>query len=217
MRTARENGLSFYDLPLSATRRPARHRVAAIDRRPTAMPLSALDPLQIGCRPDRAGFGTLPHARARRNPGAGRAGVFARVRPCPARRYRSICTNRSTSMPRWLKANRLPHTPERFRDWVKNDYQSADPPSDPPLYPAGAGQGLDGCKSVAGHRPGSIEQIPRPDLLKLRQFVGPTGDDRIHWLAGEDLLISRSGRKASGAIHRVASRWDIAPGAERPA
>ena len=87
VRTARESGLSFYDLPLSATRRPGSARAAAIDRRPAAVSLSSVDPLQIGGRPHRAGFGTVPHARARRTPGAGREGLFHRVRPCPARRY----------------------------------------------------------------------------------------------------------------------------------
>jgi hypothetical protein len=34
----------------------------------------------------------------------------------------------------WLKARRLPHTPDRFRDWVAHDYRADDPPRAlPPL------------------------------------------------------------------------------------
>jgi hypothetical protein len=31
----------------------------------------------------------------------------------------------------WLKTKGLPHTPERFRRWVLEDYEAADPPVEP--------------------------------------------------------------------------------------
>jgi len=37
---------------------------------------------------------------------------------------------------RWLDSQGLAHTPARFREWVKNDYRSADPSDEPsPLAP----------------------------------------------------------------------------------
>jgi hypothetical protein len=32
----------------------------------------------------------------------------------------------------WLKSHQLPHSPERFRSWVKNAYRSSDAMEDPP-------------------------------------------------------------------------------------
>ncbi len=48
VRTAQESGLSFYDLPLERNTPPWSARAAEIDRRLAAMPISSVDPLQVG-------------------------------------------------------------------------------------------------------------------------------------------------------------------------
>ena len=61
----------------------------ALDRHPRAVSVPLLDPLQIGSRPNRPGFGALPHAQARRTARAGRTSVFHRVWPHSAWRHRA--------------------------------------------------------------------------------------------------------------------------------
>ena len=136
VRAAQENGLSFYDLPLSATRRPGRIELLRLIDILQQCPY----PLLIHCKSgaDRTGLASalyLMLGRGEKPEQAGRAFSieFGHV-PLGGTQHLHEPLDEYA---RWLEANGLPHTPERFRDWVKNDYQSADPPSDPPLYATG--------------------------------------------------------------------------------
>jgi protein tyrosine phosphatase (PTP) superfamily phosphohydrolase (DUF442 family) len=136
VRTTSETGVAFYDLPLSATRRP--------DRRELLLLIDILQscsyPLLIHCKSgaDRTGLASALYLMLERG-----------ERPEEAEKAFSISYGHVAfggtehlhepldEYAGWLKAKGLAHTPERFREWVKNDYQSADPSSDPPPYPTG--------------------------------------------------------------------------------
>ena len=136
VRTARDWGLSFYDLPLSATRRPARLELLRL--------IDVLQqcsyPLLIHCKSgaDRTGLASALYLMLKRGEPPERAErafslEFGHIPLCGTQHLHEPLDEYAA----WLKANRLPHTPERFREWVRDDYQSADPSLDPPLYPTG--------------------------------------------------------------------------------
>jgi protein tyrosine phosphatase (PTP) superfamily phosphohydrolase (DUF442 family) len=136
VRTAQEYGLSFYDLPLSATRRPARVELLRLIDVLQQSPY----PLLIHCKSgaDRTGLASALYRMLQRGDAPEQAeGAFSiefgHIPLGGTEHLHEPLDEYAT----WLKANGLPHTPERFRAWVKNDYRSADPPSDPPLYPTG--------------------------------------------------------------------------------
>jgi hypothetical protein len=132
VKTARENGVSYYDLPLNATRRPTRREL-----------LTLIDVLE------RCSYPLLIHCKA----GADRTGLASavyrmiRLGEPPARALESFSIEfyhiplggtehlhePLDEYAAWLEANDLDHTPERFRAWVKNDYRANDPRTDPPL------------------------------------------------------------------------------------
>ena len=126
VRLTRETGLDFYDLPLSATRRPTRRELLVL-----------LD-LFERCR-----YPLLIHCKS----GADRTGLACslylmvgprKVGPDVARRafsldYGHVGMNGTERLHEpideyadWLKAHRLDHTPGRFRGWVEHDYASPD-------------------------------------------------------------------------------------------
>ena len=136
VRSARESGLSFYDLPLSATRRPTRLELLRLIDVLRQCPY----PLLIHCKSgaDRTGLASALYLMLKRGEDPEQAeGAFSiefgHV-PLGGTEHLHEPLYEYAS---WLKANGLPHTPERFRTWVKYDYRSADPPSDPPLCPTG--------------------------------------------------------------------------------
>jgi protein tyrosine phosphatase (PTP) superfamily phosphohydrolase (DUF442 family) len=136
VRASRENGLSFYDLPLSATRRPGRIELLRLIDILKQCPY----PLLIHCKSgaDRTGLASALYLMLERGDEPERAErafsiEFGHI-PLGGTEHLHEPLDEYA---RWLKSHGLPHTPERFRDWVKNDYQSADPPSDPPAYPTG--------------------------------------------------------------------------------
>ncbi len=136
VRSAREGGLSFYDLPLSATRRPARIELLRLIDVLRQCPY----PLLIHCKSgaDRTGLASALYLMLQRGEAPEQAErsfsiEFGHI-PLGGTEHLHEPLDEYAA---WLKASRLPHTPERFRDWVKNDYFAADPPSDPPLYPTG--------------------------------------------------------------------------------
>jgi protein tyrosine phosphatase (PTP) superfamily phosphohydrolase (DUF442 family) len=129
LRTTGRLGVDFYDLPLSATRRPSRRELLALIgvlercRRPLLIHCksgadrtglaSALDRmLRLGVPPERAlssfsiRYGHVPLF------GAGRLHD-------PIVEYGD-----------WLRARNLVHTAERFRDWVGREYRDDDPPTE---------------------------------------------------------------------------------------
>ena len=122
-------GVAFYDFPISATRAADPPRVAGPDRHAPILPLSPADPLQERRRPDRAGLGAVPDGQARRRARAGRE------RPSPSSTatsrwaVRSTSTSPCASMPPGSRARGLTHSPDRFRDWVKNDYRRPTAPT----------------------------------------------------------------------------------------
>ena len=133
---AQKNGLSFYDLPLSATRRPSRFELLRLIDILRRCPY----PLLIHCKSgaDRTGLASALYLMLERAEPPGQAErafsiVFGHI-PLGGTEHLHEPLNEYAA---WLKANGLPHTPERFRDWVKNDYDSDDPPFDPPPYPTG--------------------------------------------------------------------------------
>lgn len=122
----REAGVDFYDLPMSATRRPSRREL-----------LTLLDlfgrckyPLLIHCKSgaDRTGLAVGLYLMSRRGMPPDRAEsaftlshahipLFGPERLHePFREYAA-----------WLSDRRLDHTPDRLVDWVRNVYRSDDP------------------------------------------------------------------------------------------
>jgi protein tyrosine phosphatase (PTP) superfamily phosphohydrolase (DUF442 family) len=136
VKTVRDRGLAFYDLPLSATRRPSRydllHLIDIFDRCPY--------PLLIHCKSgaDRTGLASALYLML--NLGES---------PLQAERAFSLAFGHIAlggpehlheplhEYALWLESNGLVHTAERFRAWVKLEYRSADPTDDPPLVPTG--------------------------------------------------------------------------------
>lgn len=130
VQTAQLRGLSFYDLPLSATKRPSRREL-----------LLLIDVL------DRCPYPLLIHCKA----GADRTGLASAIylmmhREQPPRQAETAFSLLHSHVPlfgpehlhepldeyaAWLESQKLAHTPQRFREWVKNDYRSDDPHVDP--------------------------------------------------------------------------------------
>lgn len=123
---ARAAGVDFYDLPMSATRRPGRREL-----------LTLLDlfgrcryPLLIHCKSgaDRTGLAAGLYLMARRGVppdkaesafdiNYGHVPLFGPERLHePFREYAA-----------WLAAHGLNHTPDRLLDWVRHDYRADDP------------------------------------------------------------------------------------------
>jgi protein tyrosine phosphatase (PTP) superfamily phosphohydrolase (DUF442 family) len=125
------SGVSFYDLPLSATKRPTRREL-----------LTLIDTFKS------CDYPLLIHCKS----GADRTGLAAAI-------YRMICRGEPPDRAEssfslefghiplggtehlhepldeyalWLAARGLGHTPDRFRDWVRDVYEPADGPVDPP-------------------------------------------------------------------------------------
>ncbi len=135
-RTAEESGVSFYDFPMSATRRPKRFEL-----------LRLIDLLK------RCEYPLLIHCKA----GADRTGLATTVYNMvalgqPPETAKEAFTIFHSHFPffgtqhlhapideyaAWLTQNNLPHTADRFREWVKNDYRADDPSVDPPPLAAG--------------------------------------------------------------------------------
>jgi hypothetical protein len=139
--TAKKRRVAFFDLPLSATKRPSRRDL-----------LRLIDTL------DRCDYPLLIHCKA----GADRTGLATAVylmTHCnePPRQALRAFTIYHSHVPlfgtehlhepldeyaSWLDAKQLEHTPERFRAWVKNEYKSEDPAVDPPPLEPGPRKAL---------------------------------------------------------------------------
>jgi hypothetical protein len=128
---ARSGGVSFYDFPLSATRRPARYELLVLIDTLRSCPY----PLLIHCKSgaDRTGLASalylmlmpgLPPQQAEHafTVEHGHVPLFG-----PEHLHEPLMEYAV-----WLSARGLAHSPDRFRDWVKNSYRSPDRPDDPP-------------------------------------------------------------------------------------
>jgi protein tyrosine/serine phosphatase len=130
--TAQAQGIDFYDLPMSATRRPHRREL-----------LILLDffercryPLLIHCKSgsDRTGLAAALYLVSQKGESPERAeqafslqyGHIPLLGPQhlhePFQEYAA-----------WLKSHDLPHSPARFRAWVEQVYESKDAPRGGPV------------------------------------------------------------------------------------
>ena len=122
----RDRDIDFYDLPLSAVRRPTRRELLLL--------LDLLDrcryPLLIHCKSgsDRTGLASGLYQLAIRGDSPERAlDAFSLAHghfPIggPERLHEPF-----EEYADWLAVHGLSHTPERFRSWVEHDYQADDP------------------------------------------------------------------------------------------
>jgi len=132
---ARAANVDFYDLPLSAVRRPTRRELLLL----IDVVQSARLPILIHCRAgaDRTGLATavyrlmiqgLPPEEAVGSftPYHGHVPLFG-----PQHLHEPI-----DEYAAWLKQSGLAHAPERFRAWARNEYRADDPSIDPrPIRP----------------------------------------------------------------------------------
>jgi protein tyrosine phosphatase (PTP) superfamily phosphohydrolase (DUF442 family) len=134
--TANAGALAYYDLPLSATRRPT--------RRELLMLIDVLEhcryPLLIHCKSgaDRTGLASALYRIVKRGESPVQAATsfsyeFGHIPIGGTEHLHEPLAEYSS----WLNARRLASTPERFRDWIKNQYRAPDPPVDPPMLMPG--------------------------------------------------------------------------------
>ena len=124
-----DRGVSFYDLSMSATRRPGRRELLAL--------LDLFErceyPLLIHCKSgaDRTGLASVLYLMSQRNLAPDQALqafsiAYGHV-PLggPERLHEPLDEYRN-----WLARKGLAHTPALFRGWVTSEYQSDDPPGE---------------------------------------------------------------------------------------
>ena len=136
LHVARDQGLEFYDLPMSACRRPTRRELLVLLDSVRALSLPAAHPLQVGLGPDGSGICPLPDEWRGEPPGRAVRGFTLKHGHVPLfgpehlhepfREYEA-----------WLEARGLDHSPARFRDWVEHDYQADDLAINIPRLPPG--------------------------------------------------------------------------------
>ena len=135
VRAMRERKVDFYDLPLSATRRPTRRELLVV--------LDLLDrcryPLLIHCKSgsDRTGLVSALYRLAILGEGPDRALEAFSVR---YGHVGALGTERLhepfEEYASWLKGRNLAHSPATFRRWVESDYRADDARiAYPPLAP----------------------------------------------------------------------------------
>jgi hypothetical protein len=131
IRTARESGATFYDLPLNATRRPSRRDLLRL--------IDFLEhcdyPLLIHCKSgaDRTGLASALYLMVRRGePPEQALGAFSLEFGHIPLFGTEHLHEPLEEYGAWLKEHQLAHSAERFRSWVKNEYRSADAMTDPP-------------------------------------------------------------------------------------
>ena len=135
VKTAEVDHVAFYDLPLNATRRPSRRELLMLIDTLNTCPY----PLLIHCKSgaDRTGLASAVYLMIQRGERPERA------RQAFALEHGHIPLGGTEHLHEpieeyaaWLEARGLPHSPERFRDWVKTQYEPADgSPDPPPLRP----------------------------------------------------------------------------------
>ena len=164
VRATQEGGVDFYDLPLSAIRRPQRRELLLL--------LDLFDrcryPLLIHCKSgsDRTGLAAALYLMSRRDEPPEKAlrafSLFYGHVPLlgPEHLHEPFLEYAA-----WLKAQHQAHTPARFRWWVREVYRAEDREGDvPPLQP-GPRKALAAKKAGTDATPLAGE----PDLRRLRQ------------------------------------------------
>ena len=131
VKASHASGVLFYDLPMSATRRPTRRELLVLIDTLKSCPY----PLLIHCKSgaDRTGLASalyrMIHRREPPNQAEGAFSLEFGHIPLGGTEHLHEPLDEYAA---WLAARGLRHTPERFRDWVKNDYEPAGGPADPP-------------------------------------------------------------------------------------
>ena len=130
LKTIRETGADYYEIPMSAQLRPQKRELLDL----IGLLGRAQYPMLIHCKSgaDRTGLGvTLYHMIVQKEPPEKALGGFSIYHAHiplfgpeklqqPIREYAS-----------WLSSRQLIHTPERFRDWVEKEYVDGRPESTP--------------------------------------------------------------------------------------
>jgi protein tyrosine phosphatase (PTP) superfamily phosphohydrolase (DUF442 family) len=179
VRTAEKSGVAFFDVPLSATRRPSRHDLLVL----IDLFEHCTYPLLIHCKAgaDRTGLASAIYLMMQRGEAPRQAArsfsfyyshlpIFGTERlHAPLDEYAA-----------WLQANSLEHTPRLFREWVRNDYRSDDPPVDPAPVAPGPRRPLPQGSLDPSSQPGcdvSMGQLPtRFGRRADRRSFGPSGE-----------------------------------------
>jgi protein tyrosine phosphatase (PTP) superfamily phosphohydrolase (DUF442 family) len=136
IQAAQQSGVIYYDLPLSATRRPTRRELLQL--------IDLLNrcryPLLIHCKSgaDRTGLASALYRMVRRGepPESALASFSIEFGHIPVFGTEHL-HEPLLEYAAWLKRNHLDHEADRFRTWVKNEYRAADPPVDPAPIQAG--------------------------------------------------------------------------------
>jgi hypothetical protein len=136
VRAAKASGVTFFDLPMSAVRRPSRRELLLL--------IDVLErcscPLLIHCKSgaDRTGLAAAIYLMVRRGVPPQQAlcsfSIFYSHVPLFGPEHLHEPLNEYAA---WLESNALAHSPQRFRNWVKNQYRADDPAVDPPPLPPG--------------------------------------------------------------------------------
>lgn len=139
VKAARDNGVAFYDFPISATKRPTRRELLVLIDTLRSCPY----PLLIHCKSgaDRTGLASALYLMIERGVPPGRAEdaftlEHGHIPLCGPERLHEPLHEYAN----WLAARGLAHTPGRFRDWVRDVYTSPDGPEDPPPLKPGPRQ-----------------------------------------------------------------------------
>ncbi len=128
--------ITFYDLPLSATRRPSRRELRVLTDTLRTCPLPVLIHCKSGA--DRTGLVSALFLLVRQGLPPDRALQEFSIRyghiPLggPERLHEPLVEYRD-----WLGANGLNHSPSQFRDWVARFYQAPDPHAEQPVLNPG--------------------------------------------------------------------------------
>ncbi len=135
IQAAQESGVIYYDLPLSATRRPTRRELLQLIDLLNRCPY----PLLIHCKSgaDRTGLASALYRMVRRGepPESALAAFSIEFGHIPLFGTEHL-HEPLLEYAAWLKTHQLVHEPDRFRTWVRNDYRAVDPPADPaPIHP----------------------------------------------------------------------------------
>jgi hypothetical protein len=131
VREAQNSGVAFFDLTLSATRRPTRSELLRLIDFFESCPY----PLLIHCKSgaDRTGMAAAVYRMVRLNEPPDKArGAFSLYYSHVPFFGPEHLHEPFTEYEEWLTRKMLPHSAARFRDWVKNEYHADDPPADPP-------------------------------------------------------------------------------------
>jgi hypothetical protein len=144
VRAARERGIDFYDIPISAVRRPSRRDLLVL--------LDLFErcryPLLIHCKQgaDRTGLASGLYLMSRRGESPEHAlRAFALAHGHVAFGGPEHLEEPFTEYAAWLRERALVHTPGRLRAWVERDYCSPDlvtalPPTRPGPRVRGRGE-----------------------------------------------------------------------------